>query len=169
MEENKEEIKVIDDKVLPIPMLGKELGRFDGKTFYIAEHEYGVLYHVYNSMDLIIRPSQTATYSTLVDLIHSQDEVAKFSEEEMERYESYVYAVAYCLGMPLLCFCDAEFMFNTAKSAIDFLYKLQKEVEDAQLQEETPKENEEFKNAAIAVETIKEAVEEESKPKRKEK
>lgn len=169
MEENKEEIKVIDDKVLPIPMLGKELGRFDGKTFYIAEHEYGVLYHVYNSMDLIIRPSQTATYSTLVDLIHSQDDVANYDKEEMERYESYVSAVAYCLGMPLLCFYDAEFMFNTAKSAIDFLYKLQKEAEDAQLQEETPKENEEFKNAAIAVETIKEAVKEESKPKGKKK
>lgn len=169
MEENKEEIKVIDDKVLPIPMLGKELGRFDGKTFYIAEHEYGVLYHVYNSMDLIIRPTQTATYSTLVDLIHSQDDVDNYGKEQMEMYESYVSAIAYCLGMPLLVFCDEEFMFNTAKSAIDFLYKLQKEMEDAQLQEETPKENEEFKNAAIAVETIKDAVEEESKPKMKEK
>ena len=156
MEENKEEIKVIDDKVLPIPMLGKELGRFDGKTFYIAEHEYGVLYHVYNSMDLIVRPSQTATYSTLVDLIHSQDIVANYDKEEMEMYESYISAVA-------------EFMFNTAKSAIDFLYKLQKEAEDAPLQEETPKENEEFKNAALAIETIKEAAKEESKPKGKKK
>lgn len=169
MEEKKEEIKVIDDKVLPIPMLGKELGRFDGKTFYIAEHEYGVLYHVYNSMDMIIRPSQTSTYSTLVDLIQSQDEVAKFNEDEMEMYESYVSAIAYCLGMPLIAFIDAEFMFNTAKSAIDFLYKLQKEAEDASLQEETPKENEEFKNAALAIESIKEAVQEESKPKRKKK
>lgn len=169
MEENKKEIKVIDDKVLPIPMLGKELGRFDGKTFYIAEHEYGVLYHVYNSMDLIIRPSQAATYSTLVDLIHNQDIVANYDKEEMEMYESYVSAIAYCLGMPLLVFCDAEFMFDTAKSAIDFLYKLQKEAEDAQLQEETPNENEEFKNASIAIETIKEAVEEESKPKKRKK
>ena len=169
MEENKEEIKVIDDKVLPIPMLGKELGRFDGKTFYIAEHEYGVLYHVYNSMDMIIRPSQTSTYSTLVDLIHSQDEVAKFGEKEMEMYESYVSAIAYCLGMPLIAFIDAEFMFNTAKSAIDLLYKIQVEAEGAPLQEETPKENEEFNNAALAIESIKEAVAEESKPKRKNK
>lgn len=169
MEENKEEIKVIDDKVLPIPMLGKELGRFDGKTFYIAEHEYGVLYHVYNSMDLIVRPTQTATYSTLVDLIHSQDDVANYDKEEMEMYESYISAVAYCLGMPLLAFCDAEFMFNTAKSAIDFLYKLQVEAAGTSLQEETPKENEEFKNAALAIESIKSAVEEESKPKKKKK
>jgi hypothetical protein len=169
MEENKEDVKVIDDKVLPIPMLGKELGRFDGKTFYIAEHEYGVLYHVFNSMDLIIRPSQTSTCSTLVDLIHSQDEVAKFNEDEMEMYESYVSAIAYCLGMPLIAFIDAEFMFNTAKSAIDLLYKIQMEAEDAPLQEETPKENEEFKNAALAIETLKEAAEEESKPKGKNK
>lgn len=169
MEENKEEIKVIDDKVLPIPMLGKELGRFDGKTFYIAEHEYGVLYHVYNSMDMIIRPSQTSTYSTLVDLIHSQDEVAKFNEGEMEMYESYVSAIAYCLGIPLIAFIDAEFMFKTAKSAIDLLYKLQVEAEGASLQEETPKENEEFKNAALAIESIKEAVQEESKSNRNKK
>ena len=169
MEENKEEVKVIDDKVLPIPMLGKELGRFDGKTFYIAEHEYGVLYHVYNSMDLIIRPTQTATYSTLVDLIHSQDDVANYDKEEMEMYESYVSAIAYCLGMPLIAFIDAEFMFNTAKSAIDLLYKIQVEAEGASLQDETPKENEEVKNAALAIESIKEAVQEESKPKRKKK
>ena len=32
--------------------LGKELGRFEGETFYIAEHEFGALYHVYNSMEI---------------------------------------------------------------------------------------------------------------------
>jgi hypothetical protein len=49
------------------------------------------------------------------------------------------------------------------------LYKIQVEAEGASLQEETPKENEEFKNAALAIESIKEAVQEESKPKRKKK
>jgi hypothetical protein len=71
--------------------------------------------------------------------------------------------------MPLIAFIDAEFMFNTAKSAIDLLYKIQVEAEGASLQEETPKDNEEFKNAALAIESIKEAVQEESKPKRKKK
>lgn len=162
MEENKEDVKVIDNKVLPIPMLGKELGRLDGKTFYIAEHEYGVLYHVYNSMDLIIRPSQVSAYSALVDLVRTQGDVAKFDDEEMELYESYVSATAYCLGIPLIAFIDAEFTKDIAVSAAKFLRQLQEEALGAPLQEETPKENEEFKNAAIALETLKEMTQEET-------
>ena len=39
----------------PIPEMGMELERFEGDTFFLAEYEDGILYHVYNSMDLVIR------------------------------------------------------------------------------------------------------------------
>ena len=80
--------KVVEDvTALPIPKLGKELGRFEGETFYIAEHENGVLYHVYNSMDLIIRPNITSGYETLVDLVRNQELYNKLTGEEKESFE----------------------------------------------------------------------------------
>jgi hypothetical protein len=54
-------------------------------------------------------------------------------------------------------------MTDTAISAAKFLQQLQEEALGAPLQEETPKENEEFKNAAIAIETLKEMTQEEAK------
>lgn len=148
---------LIDSKALPIPMLGKELGRMESETFYIAEHEYGVLYHVYNSMDLIIRPNQTSAYETLVDLVRNHKEWNQKAREEKEKLETYISAVAYVLGLPLIAFVDEEFLFKTATSVIELLQKLQKDIENSVLQEETPKENEEFKEATLALERIKEA------------
>lgn len=156
MEGNKTE-GLMDSKALPIPMLGKELGRMESKTFYLAEHEYGVLYHVYNSMDLIIRPNQTSAYGTLVDLVRNHKEWNQTTGEEKEMLETYVSAVAYVLGVPLIAFTDGEFLFKTATSVIELIQKLQKDMEDSVLQEETPKENEEFKEATLALERIKEA------------
>lgn len=156
MEDNKTE-GLIDSKALPIPMLGKELGRMESNTFYLAEHEYGVLYHVYNSMDLIIRPNQTSAYETLVDLVRNHEEWNQKTGEEKEMIETYISAVAYVLGLPLIAFVDGEFLFKTATSVIELLQKLQKDMENSVLQEETPKENEEFKEATLALERIKEA------------
>lgn len=152
------ESKVIDEKALPIPMLGRELGRLEGKTFYLAEHEFGVLYHVYNSMDLIVRPSQQ-TYETLVDLIRNQDFINSREGEERKMYEAYVSAIIYNLKAPMLAFCDSEFMFASATNIIDLLVKLQKRAEEAELQEETPKENEEFKQAILGLHTLKDLTE----------
>ena len=73
----------IDDKVLPIPMLGKEIDRFEGDTFYIAEHEYGALFHVYNSMDLIIRKGHTSAFESIVDLVRNKELYSTLSEEDM--------------------------------------------------------------------------------------
>lgn len=155
-----QEGKVVDKAALPIPMLGKELARFEGKTFYLAEHEFGVLYHVYNSMDLIIRPSQRSTYETLVDLIHNQEYINSLVGEERDMYESYIVAITYNLNAPLVAFCDDEFMFNSATNIIHLIEKLQKRAEEAELQEETPKENEEFKQATVALETLQEMAKE---------
>ena len=76
------ENKMIDEKVLPIPMLGKELGRFEGSTFYIAEYEYGILFHVYNSMDLIVRPGQSSCYETLADYVRNKEVYEKLEGKE---------------------------------------------------------------------------------------
>lgn len=168
MEAEKKDL--IDNKVLPIPMIGKELARFEGETFYIAEHECAVVYHVYNSMDLIIRPNMTSTYGMLVDIVRNKDEYEKLEGEEREHFELTVSAMTHILNSPLVAFSDIEYTYELATFIVKHLNDLMDKALNEPLQKETFEENQMFQDAALAIEDIKKSLEEEEeKPKRKKK
>lgn len=155
--------KVVEDvKALPIPKLGKELGRFEGETFYIAEHENGVLYHVYNSMDLIIRPNITSGYETLVDLVRNQELYNKLTGEEKESFELNLSAISYVLSLPTFVFSSGELTFDIATMIIKFLQKSFDDAMKQPLQDEEFEKDREFQNAVIGLEDVKEALKEEN-------
>lgn len=156
------EEKKIDDKVLPIPMLGKELGRFEGETFYIAEHEYGALFHVYNSMDLIVRPSQTTCFELLVDYVRNKDIYESLEGQEKKDFDLNLSAITYILTSPLYAFSSFEFTYELATCIVQKLEKLMKESEGKPLQDETPEENKDFQDAVKGLETIKNILNEEN-------
>lgn len=149
--------------------LGKELGRFEGETFYIAEHEFGALYHVYNSMEIKVNMSQTSLYETLIDLVRNKDVYAKLEGEEKKNFELSMSAMIYILDCPLYSFSSVEFTFSVAETIIKQLRLIYEKAMGAELQEETRDDDKLFEDAAKAIGLLKEAVEEESKPKRKEK
>ena len=153
--------KVVDSKVLPIPQLGKELGRFEGETFYIAEHENGVLYHVYNSMDLIIRPNITSGYETLVDLVRNKDLYNQLTGEEKESFELNLSAISYILSLPTFVFSSSELTFDIATMIIKFLQKTFDEAMSKPLQDEEFEKDREFQGAVLGLEDVKEALKEE--------
>lgn len=157
------ETKMIDDKVLPIPMLGKELGRFEGATFYIAEHEYGILFHVYNSMDFIVRPGQVSCYQKLADYVRNKEVYEKLEGEEKDNFEFELALITYVLISPLYAFISVDFTYDIAKCVTGHLEKLIEEnFKNASLQEETPEENKEFEDAVKGLETIKNILNEEN-------
>ena len=153
------EKKVIDEKVLPIPMLGKEIDRIEGETFYLALHEYGILYHVYNNMDLIIRQNSTAAYAFLSDLITEKHFYLDVDGEGKDLFESILFQTSILLSIPRIVFSDID-LYNILSEKMFEILKNQTEKLDAPLQEETPKENMEFEKATIALETLKESVKE---------
>lgn len=153
--------KVVDSKVLPIPQLGKELGRFEGETFYIAEHENGVLYHVYNSMDLIVRPNITSGYETLVDLVRNKDLYNQLTGEEKESFELNLSAISYVLSLPTFVFSSSELTFDIATMIIKFLQKTFDEAMSKPLQDEEFEKDREFQDAVLGLEDVKEALKEE--------
>lgn len=151
--------KMIDEKVLPIPMLGKELGRFEGATFYIAEYEYGIVFHVYNSMDLIVRPGQTSCYEMLADFVRNKEVYEKLEGKEKEMFDLNLSAITYILTVPLYVFSSVEFTYELATCIVTNIGKhITESINNSELQEETPKENKEFEDAVIAMETIKDAI-----------
>lgn len=135
--------------------LGKELGRFEGETFYIAEHEFGALYHVYNSMEIAVNMSQTSLYETLVDLVRNKDVYEKLEGEEKNNFELSMSAMIYILNCPLYSFSSIEFTFSVAETIIKQLRLIYEKAMSAELQEETKEEDKLFENAAKAIDMLK--------------
>lgn len=135
--------------------LGKELGRFEGETFYIAEHEFGVLYHVYNSMEIAVNMSQTSLYETLIDLVRNKDVYEKLEGEEKKNFELSLSAMIYILDCPLYSFSSVEFTFSVAETIIKQLRLIYEKAMGADLQEETKEEDKLFENAAKAIGILK--------------
>ena len=139
--------------------LGKELGRFEGETFYIAEHEFGALYHVYNSMEIKVSSTQTALFETLVDFVRHKDVYAKLEGEEKEHFDLNLSAIVYILSCPLYAFASAEFTYDVAAVIVKQLRLIYEKAMEAELQEETPDEDKQFENAVKALDELKKEVE----------
>lgn len=153
--------RMIDKEPLHTYDLGAEIDRLEGQTFYIAKHEKGALYHVYNSYDLVVQPSQLALYDTLVSLVENKEENAKLVGEEKENFENYMSVVSYVLSTPAYALSDAELSVEIATVIVNHLNKWYDKLMNQPLQEETPKEDQEFKEATLAVEEVKEALKDE--------
>lgn len=153
--------RMIDKEPLHTYDLGAEIDRLEGQTFYIAKHEKGALYHVYNSYDLVVQPSQLALYDTLVSLVENKEANAKLVGEEKENFENYMNIVSYVLSTPAYALSDAELSVEIATVIVKHLNKVYEKLMNQPLQEETPKEDQEFKEATLAVEEVKEALKDE--------
>ena len=153
------ENKVIDAKALPIPMLGEEQGKYKGDTFELVKYDYGVLYHVYNSMDLIIRPSQHATYGFLCDIIDNHEKYEnELSGEEKELFELHLSQCFLVLNAPLFLFSDMKLHAKVVKALVDGLNEMYDDAMNAELKKEDVNANNDFAEAFAAQEEIKKAI-----------
>lgn len=153
--------RMIDKEPLHTYDLGAEIDRLEGQTFYIAKHEKGALYHVYNSYDLVVQPSQLALYETLVSLVENKEANAKLVGEEKENFENYMNIVSYVLSVPAYALGDGKLSVEIATLVVKHMNETFKKLMNQPLQEETPKEDQAFKDATLAVEEVKEAFKDE--------
>lgn len=150
--------RMIDKEPLHTYDLGAEIDRLEGQTFYIAKHEKGALYHVYNSFDLVVQPSQLALYETLVSLVENKEANAKLVGEEKENFENYMNIVGYVLAVPAYAIGDGKLSVDIATLVVKHMNETYEKLMNQPLQEETPKEDQEFKEATMALEEIKETI-----------
>lgn len=148
--------------VEPIELnVGKRIDGWKGETFEIVKTDRGCLYHEYGGYSIFVTfDNNTALYRTLCDYVDNRRVYETLDEEEKERYELTLQAVAYCLSVPKFCFTDAEFTFDLASMVVKFLREQYEKYIDEPLQEETIEKDKEFEQAVKAVENIKEIVKE---------
>ena len=141
--------------------VGKRIDSWEGETFEIVKTDRGCLYHEYGGYNIFVTfDNNTALYRTLCDYVDNRRFYDTLDDEEKERYELTLQAVAYCLSVPKFCFTDAEFTFDLASMVVKFLREQYEKYIDEPLQEETIVEDKEFEQAVKAVENIKDIAKE---------
>jgi hypothetical protein len=141
------------------PLEGQE---FKGETFEIVKTTKGAVYKLYGGYVIFVEPQNKALYETLCDYIDHKEEYEQLEGEMKEQFALELSAMAYCLNVPLFCFNDAEFTFKIATEVIDYLKSTFDELMGKSLQEENIEEDNEFKEATLALEELKEQIAKES-------
>ena len=134
---------------------------FKGETFEITKTNKGICYHVFGGYSIFVTPNNIALYETLDDLIENQETYNQLTGKEREDFDLNLSAIGYVLDVPLFAFSNAEFTFDLASKVVNFLQKVYDEAMNAPLQEETVREDQEFKDAILGLEDLQNALKEE--------
>ena len=135
---------------------------FKGQTFELTKTNKGICYHCFGGYSIFVTPNNIALYETLNDLIENQETYNKLTGKEREDFDLNLSCIAYILNVPLFSFSSAEFSFSIATQVIQFLQKTYDDAMAQPLQEETVQEDQEFKDAVLGLEEVKEALKEEN-------
>ena len=142
---------------------GKEEDEWAGETFRITLTDKGVLYHEYGGYSVFVTPNNSALYDVLEDLVVNKEEYAKLEGEKKANFEALLTIIAYNLSIPRISFMDKDFPQEIAIKTMQFLQKMYEDLMEEPLQDETPNADAEFKEATLAVEELKESMEETKK------
>ena len=135
---------------------------FKGKTFELTKTNKGICYHLFGGYSIFVTQNNIALYETLDDLIENQEVYNKLTGQEREDFDLHLSALTYVLDVPLFAFSNAEFTYEIAEKVVKFLQKVYDDAMEQPLQEETVKEDQEFKDAVLGLEEVKDALKEEN-------
>ena len=161
----KKATKKVEKVVEPIVLdCGKAIeGKvFKGQTFELSKTNKGICYHCFGGYSIFVTHNNIALYETLNDLIENQEVYNKLTGQERDDFDLHLSALTYVLDVPLFAFSSAEFTYDIATKVIQFLQKTYDDAMAQPLQEETVQEDQEFKDAVLGLEEVKEALKEEN-------
>lgn len=145
-------------RIEPIALdCGKEVDEWRGETFRITLTDKGVLYHEYGGYSVFVTPNNVALYDVLSDLVVNKEEYAELEGESRENFESLLTIIAYNVSLPRVSFLDKDYPQEIALKTMEFLRKMYDDLMSKELQDETPTEDAEFKEATLALEDLKES------------
>lgn len=140
--------------------------KLEGETFAIYSLKSGdVAYHLKGGYTLIASNRFFSLNDALRGYVANQHIIdTELNADDKELYENDLWASTYLLNLPTIAFSDLEFKYKIVNRIIEYLDELQKKLlVDAELQDETPKENKEFEDATMALENLKSEIAKDSK------
>lgn len=134
---------------------GKKVNELKGDTYRITLTDRGILYHEYGGYNIFVTPNIGAIYQTLADMVVNQEENAKLEGEAKENLDLLMSSVGWVLQAPKIALSDAQLTIDIATMVIKNINERYEELSKQELQAETIEEDEEFRQAALAMEEFK--------------
>lgn len=139
--------------------LGEELYKIERNSYYISKHEMGLLFHVYNSMDLVIPISHNSLYGFINKLIEEYyNEYDGLSQSDRDEYDSLLEASCVILSMPINIFMDVQFAIDIATQVVRKTGEMYEQALSAELIDETVEDDLAFKEHSLRLESVKETI-----------
>lgn len=143
--------------------LGAELYKIERGSFYLAKHEKGILFHIYNSFDMVIPISNNSLYGTLAAILEERmNEYEKMSDTDKQDHDTFVEVVGIILAMPLNILNDTEFAIDIATQVMKRTNEIYEKAINSELQDETVERDADFKQMILATEELKDVLSEEA-------
>lgn len=140
---------------------GKKEKEYLGDTYRITLTNKGVLYHEYGGYNIFVTPSQGALYECLSDMVINQGENAKMEGEQKDNLSLMQTVLGWVLQTPKYAITDAQLSVEIATMVIKHINDKYEELMSKGLQDETVEEYQAYKDATMALETLKEEVKKE--------
>ena len=139
--------------------LGTEIYKIEKGSFYLAKHEKGVLFHIYNSFDMVIPISNNSLYRTLNAILEERmNEYEKMSDADKQDHDTFVEVVGIILAMPLNILNDTEFAIDIATQVMKRTNELYEKAISTNLQPEDADRDAEFRDITLNAESLKEHI-----------
>jgi hypothetical protein len=101
-----------------------------------------------------------ATIENAIDYLNGEIQ-EELTDEQKQLIEDDITATSWMLNLPLHACSDLEFKYDLTNKFIEFISKLNEKMNKDELQEETYKQDAQFKDAMIGMENVKEIIGEE--------
>lgn len=139
--------------------LGAEQYKIEKGSFYIAKHDKGVLFHIYNSFDMVIPVSNNSLYRTLATILEEHNsEYENMSDEDKLDHDTFIEVVGIILAMPLNILNDTGFAIDIATQVMKRTNELYEEAINTNLQPEDAERDAEFRDTTLNAEALKEHI-----------
>lgn len=105
-----------------------------------------IIFQAKGGLSIVVKPTMTALFEHLTVLLDMKDRYEELDEEGKKSYELLYSSTVWMLEVPIFATCSDEMFFGVVNDVLARFNKFTENELNADLQEETPKENAEFEN-----------------------
>lgn len=128
---------------------------YDFNSFRFIRNRKGILLHNKGGYDLFVKPTMRTLYGHLETMLNYKDKYEELTEEEKTVYDALLSATYSVCTLPCNVFLDDIFAFDIASRYIEFIQKEEDKLLNADLQEETYAQDQDFADKIEMVENLK--------------
>lgn len=132
--------------------VGKELKRKQGTSFYVSINENGAVLHIYNNIEYLIHPNNKALFSLLENFVDGYE--GDGSDEDKELFNALYACIPYIMNIPTWSAMDLNLMLEFATKMLNYINEKANNLLHTDVTGETFKENVEFENVSILLDSI---------------